>query len=188
MALFKSSSSRARQFDSLVRPLLPQLYRQAYRLCGHRQNAEDLVQELLTRMYARSSSLNELDNAKSWLLRAMYNLFIDSVRKQKQDKQIDSGEVADEAILAVPCPNGSAEEMTMRLLEQQRIETALDTLSADHRAVIVLHDMEGYTLVELESVLEVPLGTLKSRLHRARRQLREKLLVEPFDNELRVTQ
>lgn len=184
----KSASSRARQFDSLIRPLLPQLYRQAYRLCGHRHNAEDLVQELVTRMYARSSSLNELENVKSWLLRAMYNLFIDSVRKQKQDKQVDGGDIAEEAILAVPCPSGSAEDVTLRLLEQQRIEAALYALNAEHRAVIVLHDMEGYTLVELEPILEVPLGTLKSRLHRARRQLRELLSMEPFDAEQRVKQ
>lgn len=186
MALIKFPTSRARQFEALVRPLLPQLYRQAYRLCGHRQNAEDLVQELLTRLYARSTSLNELENLKTWLLRALYNLFIDSVRKQSHDKQVERGESAEEAIMSVPCPAGSAEEVTVRRLEQQQIESALLVLNADQRAVIVLHDMEGYTLIELEPILDVPLGTLKSRLHRARLQLREILSREPFGSEQRV--
>lgn len=188
MALFKFPSSRARQFDLLLRPLLPRLYRQAYRLCGHRHNAEDLVQELLTHLYAKASPLDDRENLQTWLLKVLYNLFIDSIRKQKHDKQVDNGEFAAETLLSIPCPQGSAEEITLRLLEQQRIEQALQSLNADQRSVLVLHDMEGYTLTELEPVLAVPLGTLKSRLHRARRQMRELLLREPFDIEQRVKQ
>jgi len=188
MALFKFPVSRAKRFELLIRPLLPQLYRQAYRLCGHRQNAEDLVQDLLTRLYEQHRPLEDLDNIKTWLLKALYHQFIDTYRKQKFDRQIDGGEVAEEALLAIPCPHGSAEEVTERQFDQQRLMQAIQSLSAEHHAIVVLHDMEGYTLTELEPVLAVPLGTLKSRLHRARQQLRETLLKEPLTDTLRVIQ
>lgn len=188
MAIFNFSNSRAKQFDALVRPLLPQLYRQAYRFCGHRQNAEDLVQELLTRLYAKENPLAEKENLKTWLTKALYHQFIDSIRKQKQEHFVTSGELAEMELLTIPCPQGSAEEITLKYLEQQQIETAMSKLNAEQRAVLVLHDMEGYTLNELEPVLEAPLGTLKSRLHRARQQMRHLLLMEPFEAEKRVEQ
>lgn len=188
MAIFEFTTSRARQFDALMRPLLPHLFRQAYRLCGNRHTAEDLVQELVTRLYEKNQPLHSLENLQTWLLKALYHQFIDSIRKQKHEKQLDAGEAAEEVLLAIPCPHGSAEEMTERLLERQRIEAALAVLNVEQRTVLVLHDMEGYTLNELEPVLGVPLGTLKSRLHRARRQMREILLREPFGTEQRVTQ
>ncbi|MBI3562125.1 MAG: RNA polymerase sigma factor [Gammaproteobacteria bacterium] len=185
--LMKFPQNRAKQFEQLLRPLLPQLYRQAYRLCGHRSTAEDLVQELLTRLYAQGISLATLENVKAWLLKALYHQFIDFIRKQKSEKQVDGGEAAEHVLLNIACPQGSAEEITTRWLDQQRIEAALQSLNTDQRTVIVLHDMEGYTLYELEATLEIPVGTLKSRLHRGRRQLRAVLLREPFAAEIRVT-
>lgn len=186
MALYKFPVSRAKRFELLIRPLLPQLYRQAYRLCGHRQNAEDLVQDLLTRLYEQNHSLDNLENIKTWLLKALYNQFVDNYRKLKPERQVDSGELAEEVLLSIPCPLGSAEEITERLFDRQRLTQAIQSLSAEHHAIVVLHDMEGYTLTELEPVLEVPLGTLKSRLHRARQQLRETLLKEPLADAPRV--
>lgn len=187
MAILTFPLQRAKQFEQLVRPLLPGLYRQAYRLCGSRDNAEDLVQELLTRLFAQATPLHELENIKMWLLKALYHQFIDFVRKQKQHKCLIMGEAAEQALLALPCPQGSAEEATEKQLTYQRIEAVLLTLNADQRAVIVLHDMEGYTLNELAVIQEVPVGTIKSRLHRARQCMREVLEREPFTDDLRVT-
>lgn len=186
MALYNFPVSRAKRFELLIRPLLSQLYRQAYRLCNHRQNAEDLVQDLLTRLYEQNHPLDDLENIKTWLLKALYHQFVDNYRKLKPERQVDSGAAAEAALLSIPCPLGSAEEVTARLIEQRRLQQAIQSLSSEHHAIVVLHDMEGYTLAELEPVLEVPLGTLKSRLHRARQQLRETLLKEPLAGTLRV--
>lgn len=177
----------------MLRPLLPMLFRQAFHWTAARDQAEDLVQELLVRLYPRLDELASLDRVQPWALRVMYRIFVDQHRRSThspvrpahempglvEDGEEDPGErFADDA----PQPP----ELVERELDGQRLAAAWTALSEDHRVVVAMHDIEGYRLEELSAMLEVPVGTLKSRLHRARAQLRRLLATEPFAAAARV--
>lgn len=165
-------------FEELVRPHLNRLYRLAFRFTGRRADAEDLVQELCTRMLPRLSELRRLERPGAWLSRALHNLYVDRARHDARSPVDAFEEVPD-----VPDPEPGPEQIAM--LSADRILAALARLPPEHRAVIAWHDIEGYTLEELADREEVALGTLKSRLSRARATLR-RLLMEPFPGPGRV--
>lgn len=167
-------------FETLLAPHVERLYRLAYRFTGNRSDAEDLVQELLVHLYPRRVELTQVRDLKPWLARILYHRFVDSWRQRTHDPLQGA---ADEEVLAALADCGDAGSDT---LLQARLSAALAQLNPDQRALVALHDIEGYTLNELETLLETPLGTLKSRLHRARRELRALLGMEPFDAQIRV--
>jgi RNA polymerase sigma-70 factor (ECF subfamily) len=171
------TDNREPDFESLLRPQFAYLYRISYRFTGNKTDAEDLVQELLIKLYSRRKELGQVSNLRPWLVRVLYRLFLDSERKQKRSplRLVKYGRETDaeEPLDQIPCSNPDPEQHTQQRNLAERIEQALSLLSSDHRAVITLHDIEGYRLGELETLLEVPLGTLKSRLHRARASLRD---------------
>ncbi len=161
-------------FDTLVRPHLDVLYRTAYRFCQQRHDAEDLVQELLAKLYPRRDELATIDKLRPWLITSLYHLFIDGTRKQKRSPLQtidDEQQFYDSTAGDQPGP----ECQIMRAQRLQAIQHAFEQLSDDHRALLTLHDIEGYRLPELQDMLGIPLGTLKSRVHRARARLRELL-------------
>lgn len=170
-------------------PHIDHLYRLAYRFCNNQHDAEDLVQELLVKLYPKLKELKQIENLRPWLARSLYHHFIDSVRRFQNDPLRDAPDLADfENILESA---GSTEDSTDNQYIQQQLIDSLKKLSPDHRTIIKLHDIEGYSLNELMEILELPLGTLKSRLHRARQQLRNSLTnisydLEPFCAEERV--
>ena len=185
--LFRKHKNRfSQEFEQLILPLLDNLYRYAYRLTGQQANAEDLVQELVTRLHSKQVDLKSLENRNTWLLRALYNLFVDQHRQEKRHlRVIDSYADAGVELEHLSDHSATPEELAMQRAGQQQIEQALQTLNPEQRALIALHDIEGHTLQEIETITGTPLGTLKSRLHRARQSLREQLQ-EPFADIRRV--
>lgn len=188
---FKSTSES--HFSGQIRPHLQRLYHHAYRLTNSPDDAEDLVQDLLLRLYEKKIDLENIEKPVHWLIRSLHNQFIDNYRKKSRlpvdDKEIKSDEIIDSM--------GDEERSPHQLHEQvhtsQRLKSAINTLNPDQQSLIALHDIEGYSLTELSQILDSPVGTLKSRLHRARHKLREHLfseneeLMEPFDKNKRVT-
>lgn len=173
-------------FEELMRDHVEPLYRLAYRFCGNRHDAEDLVQELLVKLYPKTEQMQGIEQLRPWLARSLYNLYVDWVRRRVRSP-IQGGEEELSAAMAdgsqvEPSAEGGVEQQQLR----QRIEAAMAQLNPDQRTLVSFHDMEGYTLPELELILETPIGTLKSRLHRARAKLREVLELEPFDDLERV--
>ena len=174
-------ATAAAEFDHLLRDHVPALYRSAYRWTGAVDRAEDLVQVLLVRLYPKLEELRGLERIRPWALRVMYRIFVDQVRRERSspvqfgvDAQ-DSGE--DEGQDFIDASPGPA-ELVEQQLTQQRIMVAWESLGEEHRVVLSLHDIEDYSLPELAQIMDVPLGTLKSRLHRARARLRELLATE----------
>jgi RNA polymerase sigma factor (sigma-70 family) len=163
-------SSGTDSFEALLRPHLERLYRLAYRFTGARDQAEDLVQELCVRLFPRLEELRALDAPGPWLARALHNLFVDQVRRQARSPVTAMDELPE-----VPAEAPGPDERAFAELTLARIEMALSQLPADQRAVLAWHDIEGYTLEELADSHDLPLGTLKSRLHRARAALRQLL-------------
>ncbi|HET97314.1 MAG TPA: sigma-70 family RNA polymerase sigma factor [Desulfurivibrio alkaliphilus] len=163
-------------FERLLRPQIEPLYRLAWRLCANRDDAEDLVQDLLVKLYPRLEKLAEVEELRPWLARSLRNLYADRLRRlgrrPVQDWDVELEEVSDPRS-SVPMEPEAA--LARRQL-QGRVTQALALLNEDQRQLIGFHDMEGYTLPELELILGTPLGTLKSRLHRARARLKELLV------------
>lgn len=181
---------RAAEFERLIREHIPALYRSAYRWTGTVEQAEDLVQDLLIRLYPRLEELRALDQVKPWAMRVMYRIFIDQLRRQRNspvqfglESPADEDGEQDQAGLnedEVP------ETLVERQLTQERIALAWARLSEEHRIVLSMHDIEEYSLVEIAAMTDTPVGTLKSRVHRARAKLRDLLKGERSDNQVRV--
>jgi RNA polymerase sigma factor (sigma-70 family) len=181
-----------REFDRLLRPLVPVLFQQAFRWTAARDQAEDLVQELMLRLYPRLPELRRLDRLQPWALRVMYRIFVDQHRRARNSPVRPMHEVSDAETAAdnpaEQFPDGSPEppELVERELVAERLEAAWLRLGEDHRVVVAMHDVEGYRLEELADILDIPTGTVKSRLHRARARLRALLAMEPAKEAVRV--
>lgn len=161
-------------FERLLRPHFDRLYRLAWRLTGSKAEAEDLFQELLLRAYGKLDELVAIDEPGSWLCRIMYNLFIDERRRfaRRRLHTVAESELGAEGLAGLP---GAVDPATSseRLETIRRLDRALARLSDEHRIVVLLHDTEGYKMSEIQDLIGVPVGTVKSRLHRARARLRE---------------
>lgn len=161
-------------FERLVRPHFDRLYRLASRLTGARAEAEDLFQELLVKAFTKLDDLVEIDEPGSWLCRVMYNLFIDEKRRfaRRRMHTVEEGSLPGEGLAGLPGSDDPAYDH-VRAEKLQRLDRALAQLSDEHRIVVLLHDTEGYKLKEIQELTGTPVGTVKSRLHRARARLRE---------------
>ena len=150
------------------------LYRLAFRFSGTREDAEDLVQDLLIKLYSRQTELETIEQLRPWLAKSLYRLYIDQFRRAQRsplsyvESETDVGEQS--------ASHHDQPELEMQREQQQEmISKALDRLSDEHRALIILCDIEGFSTPEVQQVLDLPGGTVKSRLHRARARLKELL-------------
>lgn len=182
MAWFGARRDPVRQeFDAEVLPHLDALFANALRLTRSRPDAEDLVQETVLRAFRFFERFERGSNVKAWLLRIQYNAFVNRYRRSAKERDIKEsmtdgpvGEdvVSRDALRALTDPTGTA----LRPIVLREIEAALDTLPEEHRMVVLLADLEELSYKEIAEVLGCPIGTVMSRLHRARRALRDRLL------------
>ena len=159
---------QARRFERTIQPWLEDLRRLAIRLTGSADDADDLLQELMLRLQPRMDEVAALEHPRSWLARVLYRLFVDRWRSQQSRPDRDTGTETD----ATPSGDDLPDDEFDRLLTRRRLQAALDRLPALQRELVILHEVEGYTLVEISTITDTPTGTLKSRLHRARTALR----------------
>jgi RNA polymerase sigma-70 factor (ECF subfamily) len=161
-------------FERLVRPHFDRLYRLAWHLTRCKVEAEDLFQELLIKAYGKLDELVKIDEPGSWLCRVMYNLFVDERRRfaRRRMHTVEEGALPGDGLEGMP---GTADPVreNERRERIRELDRALSQLSDDHRLVVLLHDTEGYKLTEIQALTGIPVGTVKSRLHRARARLRE---------------
>ena len=175
------SDDSAAEFDLLMRGHVRPLYRYAYRWTGDVDQAEDLVQETLARLYAEMPRLREIEQPRPWAARVMYRLFVDGLRRAQRSPVIFAGRSGATGASAEEDDGEHAEaadetwdpaELTERAFERERLAVAWVHLHTQHRVVLSLHEIEGYSLEEVARIVDVPLGTAKSRLNRARNHLR----------------
>ncbi len=185
--LWPSKRPEHEQFEDLMQPHLQQLYRLAFRYTGQRADAEDLVQDVVVKLYPRLQEMQQIEQLSPWLARVLYRHFVDRVRSKQRSPLHLVGEddtIIDNQEDTTPDPAGNVEATILR----DKLQDALNQLNEDQRALVILHDVEGYTLNEIHTMHDVSLGTLKSRLNRARSRLREILKnMEPFSAARRVT-
>lgn len=166
-------------FESLLQPHLERLHRFAFRLTASKPEAEDLFQDVLVKVFPRLAELVDIDERGSWLCRVMYNHFIDNRRRFARQRlhSVSEAELPGRGLDSLPGKLDPARDAE-RLDNITRLDRALSALSEDHRLVVLMHDSEGYKLLEIQDITGTPVGTLKSRLHRARARLREILAAD----------
>lgn len=147
------------------------------RLTRNPVDAEDLVQETFAKAFAAIDRFEPGTNLKAWLLRILTNAFISSYRKQKRVPRFryEGGDDVGREGRYVPVGMGSAETEALAYLPDRDVTQALDLLSAEFRTAVLLADVKGLSYKEIAAETGVPIGTVMSRLHRGRRQLRRSL-------------
>ncbi|WP_410780077.1 sigma-70 family RNA polymerase sigma factor [Hymenobacter sp. 5516J-16] len=164
-------------------PVLDSLYNFAFRLTLDEDDANDLVQETYLKAYRFFEYFEQGTNAKAWLFRILKNSFINDFRKKsKQPAKVDYSEIEgyynSEDVEADGDAGSTSTDMrqqAVRDLIGDEVASALNSLPVDFRTVIILCDLEGFTYEEMAKVLDIPIGTVRSRLHRARNFLKDKL-------------
>lgn len=177
----RSSHEEAGGFSDQLRPHLDKLYRLAFRLTGTQSDAEDLLQDVLIKLYERRDELSSISDLEPWLGRVLYNRFIDDARKHARRRltAIDPDSLgAGSPACDCDCDQGQPDVVAETEFSIMQVKEALSALSIEHRTVLLMHDGEGYKLQEIQSITGVPVGTLKSRLHRARARLRGLLEID----------
>jgi RNA polymerase sigma-70 factor (ECF subfamily) len=168
---------RAR-FEREVVPLRNVLYRQAFRMSQNHADAEDLVQETVMRAYARFDSFRSGTNLKAWLLRILTNTYINVYRqKQRQPLHYSTEYLTDQDLTEANARSAasaldSAEDNVLASLPDNDIKAAMQALPVQFREAVYYADVEGLRYDEIAALMNTPRGTVMSRLHRGRRQLR----------------
>ncbi|MDX1672857.1 MAG: sigma-70 family RNA polymerase sigma factor [Balneolaceae bacterium] len=170
---------KQQDFEEEIIPHLDAMYNFALRLTSDPNDAEDLVQDTIVKAYRFFSSYEKGTNAKAWLFRILKNSYINNYRKKsKQPNQVDYDEVSTfyETIRAERTDTSDLEDRMYRELIDDDITKALEELPEDFRTVVLLCDIEGFTYEEIANMLDVPIGTIRSRLHRGRNLLKAELM------------
>jgi RNA polymerase sigma-70 factor, ECF subfamily len=166
------------EFEQIAVPYMAALYNQALHLTMNSDDAQDLLQETYLKAYRFWDSFEKGTNIRGWLYQIMKNSYINHYRKRtKEPKSIEFDESIGYSTI-VKTPSMEIRPETVKAphdVFEDEIARSLESLPSDFRTVVMLSDMEDFTYEEIASVVAVPLGTVRSRLHRGRRLLREKL-------------
>jgi RNA polymerase sigma-70 factor (ECF subfamily) len=170
-----------RDFENTALPHLGSLYGAAFRLTRNPRDAEDLVQDVMLRAYRFWESFEPESNCKAWLFKILTNTFINQYQKTKRHREVlnaamseqeaTDGVLVHEGSLAQRDPEGILLDHSL----SEDVSRALADLPSDFRLAVVLCDVEGFSYKEIADIMDCPVGTVMSRLHRGRRLLRQSL-------------
>jgi RNA polymerase sigma-70 factor (ECF subfamily) len=163
-------SGKTEAFGVLVRRYQDRLYPTVFRLTGCAEDALDLLQEAFLRAFEKLDRFNGESSFYTWVYRIAVNLALSDLRKRRPSSR---------AVCMVDPPDSRADEDPSVMLERaerdERIQRALATLAPDHRTIVVMKEFDDLRYEEIAAMLDIPVGTVRSRLHRARCELRERL-------------
>jgi RNA polymerase sigma-70 factor, ECF subfamily len=175
------SSSDKQRFQEDALPLLDSLYAGALRMTRNPADAEDLVQDTMLRAYRAFDRFEPGTNLKAWLFRIMTNAYINTYRKkQREPKKVSQDEVEDFDLYRElkdhdPQLSETPETIVLDSLVDSDITDAIDALPEQFRLAVILSDVEDFSYAEMAEIMDVPLGTVMSRLHRGRKALQKRL-------------
>jgi RNA polymerase sigma factor (sigma-70 family) len=183
------SPEERKQLKEIILPLLDDLQRVGMELCRSQSEAEELVAETLVRACEKFSSLRDHTKAKQWLMRILTNVFISKYRTKQTRREVAYDESSDEEQkfslfdeLSQPFFWwGNPEQEVMNKFLDEDLKRAMSSLPEESRAIVVMCDVEGYTYEEIASLLNIPVGTVRSRLSRARAELQKHLYDHAVD-------
>jgi len=178
LAVMESQNELHKEFEREALPHMDALYNFALRMTGDGDDANDLVQDTFLKAFRFFDKFEKGTNCKAWLFRIMKNTFINTYRKKtKEPDKVDYEDVENFYENAKPSSTDSAhleKEIYDNLLDDD-ISSAIASLPDDFKTVIILSDIEGFTYDEIADFIDCPVGTVRSRLHRARKMLFAKL-------------
>ncbi|MDQ3772285.1 MAG: sigma-70 family RNA polymerase sigma factor [Actinomycetota bacterium] len=169
------------RFQADALPMLDSLYGAALRMTRNPQDAEDLVQETMMRAYRAFGRFEAGTNLKAWLFRILTNAYINTYRKRQREPQKVSSDEVEEFDLYRELKNhdsqfdSTPESIVLDSLVDSDIIEAIDDLPEQFRLAVVLSDIEGFSYAEMAQIMDVPMGTVMSRLHRGRKALQKRL-------------
>ena len=180
---------RKQKFTEAVLGNIPALNRFAYTLCRNLSESEDLVSETIVKAFEKFDDLKDDGKTKSWLFKILRNQFITNYRKNKKIISLTTvqgvsgnGEESFSLFEAVGqtdfVQEGNAEKKFIAKITQQQIQSAINELPDDFRTALILCDIEDFTYVEISQILKIPIGTVRSRIARARNILQKKLWLQ----------
>jgi RNA polymerase sigma-70 factor, ECF subfamily len=180
------------RFEEQASPFMSALYAAALRMTRNPSDAEDLVQETYLRAYRGFGGFREGTNLKAWLYRILTNTFINQYRaKKRRPDQVDLDDVEDFYIfrrlggLEAADAERTAETEALEGMPDDEVKQALESIPEQFRMAVILADIEGFSYKEIAEILDVPIGTVMSRIHRGRRQLQKLLWDYATEHNLR---
>ena len=175
----KSAEGNSDAFEMLIAPYMQPVVNHAYMMLGDKEDAYDMAQETFVKAFVSLKSFGGQSSFKTWLFKIATNVCLDFLRKKKRRPNVLSLTVADEDAAAVMCDVADTKFSPDKIFESNELKDvilkAIGSLDAEYRAAIMLRELEGMDYKSISKVLGVSLGTVKSRINRARLQLREKL-------------
>ena len=176
----KNKEIKRKSFEAEALPHMDALYRTALRMTKNSGDAEDLVQESLVKAYRFWDKFEQGSNCRAWLFKIMTNIFINDYRaKSRAPQAVDVDDIDDNYLynmLADSKPDQNPEQQLFAKLFDDDIKRAIEELPEDFRVVVVLSFLEGFSYQEIAEIIDLQLGTVKSRLHRGRKILQKQLL------------
>ncbi|MCH2044668.1 MAG: sigma-70 family RNA polymerase sigma factor [Saprospiraceae bacterium] len=178
LQIAEATPEQRRVFEEELLPQIDALYNFAFHLCYNEEDANDLVQETYLKAFRFIDKYIQGTNAKAWLFKILKNAFINQYRKKsKRPTKVDYEEIAsyhDNEDASHVDFTDLREELFQQMMGDE-VTIAINALPIDFRTVILLCDIEGFTYEEISKIIDIPIGTVRSRLHRARNMLKERL-------------
>ncbi|MDT3767361.1 sigma-70 family RNA polymerase sigma factor [Gleimia hominis] len=177
------------RFEAEALPLLDQLYGSAMRLTRNPQDAQDLVQDTYVRAFSSFHTFKPGTNLRAWMYRILKNTFINNYRKKQRRPQQTDGETVEDWQLYEAANHHavgllSAEEEALDFLPDDQVRQALEELPENYREAVILSDIDGFSYKEISQIMDSPMGTVMSRIHRGRALLREALAQYAVENNI----
>jgi RNA polymerase sigma-70 factor (ECF subfamily) len=175
--ILQAQAGDRHSFDQLVARAYPLVFNTAYRILSDHDAAADATQTSFVRAYRSLRTFRGSSSFSTWLYRIVSNVCLDMVRRRKRQAQsltLDSDEDP-QSERDIPDERNHPERLIVETELQQAVHRALQTLSLEHRVVLTLYDLAGFSYDEIAAMLRLPLGTVKSRLNRARLALRDEM-------------
>ena len=175
----KSKKGNLDAFEELISAYERKAYNIAYRMMGNEEDAKDMAQEAFIKIYKSIQNFREESSFSTWLYRIVTNVCLDELRKRKKDKLVPL-ELSIEtekgtAIVELSAERETPEDIYERVEKRHLIQNSISSLGEDYKTVIILRDIQGFGYEEIATMLNCSLGTIKSRINRARNLLKEKL-------------